>query len=225
MTIISRIGLRSFTTAVFNGLMNIHFSGLENIPSTGGCILATNHLSRLDTPLIFMAVDRVDLSGLVTHKYRYNPLFALFVKVSNSIWINRDIADYQAIRAALSHIKNGGILGIAPEGTRSRNGKLIQAKNGVALIAEKAGFPIIPVGIYGSEDTMYKLRHLQRPEIYCVFGKSFLLPLIDRNDRESSLNRNTDEIMCRIAVLLPEKYHGFYSGHPMIKELAEGLNQ
>jgi 1-acyl-sn-glycerol-3-phosphate acyltransferase len=205
--------------------MNIHFKGLENIPSAGGCIIATNHLSRLDTPLIFMAVDREDLSGLVTHKYRFNPLFALFVKVSNSIWINRDIADYQAMRAALGHLKNGGILGIAPEGTRSRNGELIQAKNGVTLIADKAGVPIIPVGIHGSEDTMFKLRHFQRPEVFCVFGKSFLLPTIDRNDRESSLNRNTDEIMCRIAVLLPEKYHGYYSGHPRIKEIAEGSDQ
>jgi 1-acyl-sn-glycerol-3-phosphate acyltransferase len=205
--------------------MNIHFSGLENVPRTGPCILATNHLSRLDTPLIFMAIDRVDLSGLVTHKYRFNPLFALFVKVSNSIWINRDIADYQAIRASLNHIKSGGILGIAPEGTRSRNGKLIQAKNGVALIAEKAGVPIIPVGIYGSEDTMFKLRHFRRPNVYLNFGKSFLLPSIDRVDREASLLRNTDEIMCRIAVMLPEKYHGFYSGHPRIKELAEGMKE
>lgn len=225
MSITSRRALRSLTTTIFNGLMNIHFNGLENIPPTGGCILATNHLSRLDTPLIFMAVDREDLSGLVTHKYRYNPLFALFVKVSNSIWINRDIADYRAIRAALSHIKNGGVLGIAPEGTRSRNGILIQAKSGIALIAEKAGVPIIPVGIYGSEDTMFKLRHFQRPNVYLNFGKSFLLPTIDRIDRESSLLHNTDEIMCRIAALLPEKYHGFYSGHPIIKELSEGLNQ
>ncbi len=225
MAIISRRALRSFTTNIFNGLMNIHFIGLENVPLTGPCILATNHLSRLDTPLIFMAIDREDLSGLVTHKYRYNPLFALFVTVSNSIWINRDIADYQAIRASLKHIKSGGILGIAPEGTRSRNGKLIQAKSGVALIAEKAGVPIIPVGIYGSEDTMFKLRHFQRPDVYVIFGKSFLLPAIDRVDREASLLRNTDEIMCRIAVLLPEKYHGFYSGHPRIKELAEGKDQ
>jgi 1-acyl-sn-glycerol-3-phosphate acyltransferase len=224
MSITSRRALRSLTTTIFNGLMNIHFSGLENIPPTGGCILATNHLSRLDTPLIFMAVEREDLSGLVTHKYRYNPLFALFVKVSNSIWINRDIADYQAIRAALAHIKSGGVLGIAPEGTRSRNGKLIQAKSGVALLAEKAGVPIIPVGIHGSEDTMFKLRHFRRPDVFAIFGKPFLLPAIDRVDREASLLRNTDEIMCRIAALLPEKYHGFYSGNPRIKELSEGIN-
>ena len=91
--------------------MHIQFSGLDNIPPTGGCILATNHLSRLDTPLILMAVERNDLSALVTDKYRNNPLFALFVDVSDSIWINRDIADYKAIRAGLDHIKSGGILG------------------------------------------------------------------------------------------------------------------
>ena len=72
---------------------------------------------------------------------------------------------------------------------------------------------------------MFKLRHFQRPDVYVNFGKSFLLPTIDRVDREASLLRNTDEIMCRIAVLLPEKYHGFYSGHPRIKEIAEGKDQ
>jgi 1-acyl-sn-glycerol-3-phosphate acyltransferase len=208
--------------SVFNGLMNIHFSGLENIPPTGGCILATNHLSRLDTPLIFMAIDRTDLSALVTDKYRSNPLFALFVEVSDSIWINREIADHKAIRAGLEHIKRGGLLGIAPEGTRSRNGELLQAKSGVALIAEKAGVPIIPVGIHGTEDTMFRLTHLQRPEIFASFGKPFILPLVDHRDRNQSVLDNTDEIMCRIASLLPPKYHGFYSGYPRILELSQG---
>jgi len=205
--------------------MNINFSGLDNVPPSGGCILATNHLSRLDTPLLFMAIERTDFSGLVTDKYRHNPLFALFVEVSDSIWINRDIADHKAIRAGLDHIKNGGLLGIAPEGTRSRNGKMLQAKSGVTLIAEKAGVPIIPVGIYGTEDTMSRLMHFQRPMIYAKFGKAFLLQPIDRSDREQSLLRNTDEIMCRIASLLPPQYHGFYSGHPRITELTQGMNQ
>jgi len=204
--------------------MHIQFSGLDNIPPTGGCILATNHLSRLDTPLILMAIDRNDLSALVTGKYRNNPLFALFVDVSDSIWINRDIADYKAIRAGLEHIKRVGILGIAPEGTRSRNGQLLEAKSGVALIAEKAGVPIVPVGIHGTEDTMSKLTHFQRPNIHVSFGKPFSLPPIDHKDRESSILRNTDEIMCRIAVLLPEKYHGYYSGHPRISELLQGMD-
>lgn len=223
MPIVTRQSLRNFVSIVFNGLMDIQFSGLDNIPPTGGCILATNHLSRLDTPLIFMAIDRKDLSALVTDKYRSNPLFALFVEVSDSIWINREIADHKAIRAGLAHIKSGGILGIAPEGTRSRNGKLLQAKSGVALIAEKAGVPILPVGIHGTESTMSKLTHLKRPEIHATFGKPFMLPPVDHRDREISVLQNTDEIMCRIASLLPPEYHGFYSGNPRILELSKGI--
>jgi len=96
--------------------------GEENIPLEGGCILATNHLSRLDTPFLFIIIKRDNLSALVTDKYRFNPLFALFVTVSDSIWINREIADFSAIRAGLQIINRGGMLGIAPEGTRSKSG-------------------------------------------------------------------------------------------------------
>ena len=53
--------------------------------------------------------------------------------------------------------------------------RLIQAKSGTSLIAEKAGVPIIPVGIHGTEDTMYRLRHFKRPEVYARFGKPFTL--------------------------------------------------
>ena len=221
---VSRKSLQSFVKSVFFGLMDIEIQGLENIPLTGGCILATNHLSRLDTPLLFMAIERDNLSALVTDKYRYNPLFALFINTTNSIWINREIADHKAIRAGLDHIKNGGLLGIAPEGTRSRNGKLLQAKSGIALIAEKAGVPIIPVGIRGTEDTMSKLFYFRRPKIHAFFGKSFMLDPIDRNNRDFSMLKNTDEIMCRIASLLPDKYHGYYSGHPRINELRQGMD-
>lgn len=195
--------------------------GLENIPSSGGCILATNHLSRIDTPFLFISVNREDLSALVADKYRFNPLFALFVKVSDSIWINREIADFQAIRAGLDKIRKGCLLGIAPEGTRSRIGELIQAKNGVALLAEKANVPILPVAISGTESAMYKIRHFQKPLIHARFGPAFQLPSVDRSNREESLTRNTDEIMCRIAAMLPEEFRGFYKAHPRTLELLD----
>lgn len=223
MPIVTRQSLRSFVRSVFIGLMDVHFIGLENVPPTGGYILATNHLSRLDTPLIFMAIDRLDLAALVTDKYRNNPLFALFVEVSESIWINRDIADLKAIRAGLAHINRGGILGIAPEGTRSHNGQMLQAKSGVALLAEKAGVPIIPVGIHGTEDSMHRITHFKRPEVYATFGIPFVLPALDHNDREQSLIKNTEEIMCRIASILPAEYHGYYASNPRINELKQGM--
>ena len=172
---ISRTNLQRFATWVFNQLTEMKVEGLENIPPTGGCILATNHLSRIDTPFLFIIVNRPDLSALVADKYRFNPLFALFVEVSDSIWINREIADFQAIRAGLARIRAGGILGIAPEGTRSRIGELIEAKSGVALLAEKANVPVLPVALYGTESAMQKIRSFQKPKIYARFGPAFTL--------------------------------------------------
>lgn len=219
--IISRTNLKRFAAWVFNSLTVIQVEGLENIPPTGGCILATNHLSRIDTPFIFILVDRPDLSALVADKYKLNPLFALFVQVSDSIWINREIADFQAIRAGLARIRAGGLLGIAPEGTRSRIGELIEAKSGVALLAEKANVPVLPVALYGTEFAMQKIRAFQKPTISAKFGPAFTLPPVDRNNRDEGLARNTEEIMCRIAAMLPEGYRGFYRDHPRLKELLE----
>jgi 1-acyl-sn-glycerol-3-phosphate acyltransferase len=193
--------------------------GTRFIPPTGGCILTTNHLSRIDTPFLFIIVNRDDLSALVADKYKFNPLFALFVKVSNSIWINREVADFQAMRAGMQHIRSGGLLGIAPEGTRSRVGHLIQAKSGAALLAEKANVPILPVALWGTDTAMAQIRAFKRPVIHARFGPTFNLPPVDRADREASLTRNTDEIMCRIAAMLPESFRGFYKDHPRTLEL------
>lgn len=221
MTGFDRKKLRSLVSSIFNSLMEISFIGLQNIPETGGYILTTNHMSRLDTPLLFMGIGRTDLSALVTDKYRNNPLFALFVDISESIWINRDIADYKAIRLGLDHIRKGGILGIAPEGTRSRDGSLLPAKSGAVLLAARAGVPVIPVGISGTEDCMKKIRRFQKPVVSAIIGKPYNLPGLDKEHREETLAKNTDEIMCRIAALLPEKYHGFYTSHPRITAILQ----
>lgn len=220
---VSREQLKRFATSVFELCTNMHVEGVENIPPSGGCVLATNHLSRIDTPFLFVIVNRNDLCALVADKYRFNPLFALFINVTNSIWINREIADFQAIRAGLNRIKEGGLLGIAPEGTRSQVGELIEAKNGVAMLAEKANVPILPVALYGTESAMKKIRHFQKADIYARFGPAFTLPSVGRENREALLNKNTDEIMCRIAAMLPEQYRGFYREHPRTKELLETI--
>ena len=114
---------------------------------------------------------------------------------------------------------NGGMLGIAPEGTRSRTGALIQAKTGTAYLADKAGVPVVPAAIYGSESAMRQLFHLHRPAIHIEFGKPFTLEPVSRSNRDADLQRNTDEIMCRIAAMLPQRYWGVYAGHPRLIEL------
>ncbi len=213
--------LRSILRSIIYALTRPEVEGAANVPLQGGCILATNHMSRVDVPLLFVVTPRPDLIALVADSYKTNPLFAFMVRVNGSIWIDRDKADFTAVRQAMDYVRKGGILGIAPEGTRSRVGSLIQARTGVAMIADKARLPVVPVAIQGTEDCVTRALLLRHPRLKISFGPPITLPPIDREDREASLQRNTDEIMCRIAVMLAPRYHGYYAGHPRLKELLE----
>jgi 1-acyl-sn-glycerol-3-phosphate acyltransferase len=204
---------------LFHLLTRLEVRGLENIPVQGGFILCSNHLGIIDAPLVFAVVDRQDATALVANKYRHNLFLRPLINAVKGIWLNREEADAHALRAARHHLQQGGVLGIAPEGTRSKTGTIMQPKTGVAYLADKAGVPIIPMAIAGTEVAGRELRGLHRPRITVIIGQPFSLPPLGRENREAALQRNTDEIMCRIAALLPPKYWGVYAEHPRLKEL------
>jgi 1-acyl-sn-glycerol-3-phosphate acyltransferase len=214
--------LRSVVRFLFKNLSHLEVIGLENLPSDEGYLLAVNHLGRLDAPLVFSLIERERLSALVADKYQSSPFFRWIVNQVNGIWINRDEADIRALKAARDYLKAGGVLGIAPEGTRSQTGELQEAKTGVAFLADRANVPVIPVGISGTQKALSELLHLRRPEIRIVFGEPLKLQPIDRRKRAADLQRNSDEIMCRIAALLPSEYRGVYQNHPRLQELLAG---
>jgi 1-acyl-sn-glycerol-3-phosphate acyltransferase len=113
----------------------------------------------------------------------------------------------------------GNVFGMTPEGTRSKTGALIKAKTGVAYLADRAEVPIVPVAITGTELIMHNLRRLRRPHVTVRVGEIIQLPRIQTNERSADLRRHTDEIMCRIAAMLPPGYRGFYADHPRLKAL------
>jgi 1-acyl-sn-glycerol-3-phosphate acyltransferase len=82
----------------------------------------------------------------------------------------------------------------------------------------------VPVAISGTEDRLFfgNLKHLRRTSIKIVAGKSFMLPPFPKENRDEVLQKYTDEIMCRIAVMLPERNRGYYSEHPRLRELLNG---
>ncbi len=211
--------IRSIIRLLFKLLSRLDVQGLENIPPTGPGILAANHLGRLDSPLIFSLVDRTDITSLVADKYQNNLLVRPLVNAVHGIWINREQADFRALHLALDYIQRGGLLGIAPEGTRSRTGALMPAKTGVAYLAGRAGGFVVPTGIWGSEIAIAQLCHLRRPLIHIRFGQPFNLPPLERGDRSANLLKNTDEIMCQIAALLPPAYRGVYAEHPKLEKI------
>ena len=195
------------------------FAGEEHVPADGGIIITTNHLSIVDTPILFLNPARPDITALVARKYQESGAFGVIGNMAGVVWMSRDKADFTAFRDAKDLLRNGRALGVAPEGTRSRTGGLIEGLPGAALLAVKMNVPIVPVAITGSEDTFSRIKRGKRGRIHVQFGKPYKLPPIDRQNREDQLKRSTDEIMCRIAALMPEKYHGVYSNHPRIKEI------
>lgn len=183
----------------------------ENIPASGPVILATNHMSHIDTPVLFVNPTRPDITALVTTKYKENWFVRLFTDIAEGIWIDRDIADFTAIRKASDVLALGWVLGIAPEGTRSKSGRLQEGKPGTIMLALKSGAPVVPVALTGTEDALKKLSHLRRPHITVTFGEPFTLPEFAPRHRSEELHRWTDILMRKIAAMLPEKYRGVYS--------------
>jgi len=210
--------LRIFFICFFRLLTRLTVTGIKNIPLEGGCILTNNHLGIADGPLIFSLIRRNDATGLVAKKHQNNPPIRWIVNTAQGIWIDRTRTDFQALKDAHAFLRNGGLLGISPEGTRSKTGSLIEPKPGVSYLAAKLDVPIIPMAITGTENTK-AIFLLRRPKVSVTIGEPFRLSPLDRKNREDSLKRNTDEIMCRIAAMLPYEYRGVYADHARLRYL------
>jgi 1-acyl-sn-glycerol-3-phosphate acyltransferase len=214
--------LRRILFFLFRLFSRIEISGIENIPKTGGVLIASNHLGILDGPLIYAVLPRADCTALAADKYHRNPFSRWLLNTARVIWLDRDNPDPQTFKTAIQRLREGWVLGIAPEGTRSKTGALIAAKPGVAYLAAKAGVPTLVMAVTGTEDAGKAILRLRKPRFRVVFGEIFDLPPLDRHDRDAALQRNADEMMCRIAALLPEKYRGVYADHPRLAEILRG---
>lgn len=194
---------------------------VENVPSGGHFIMAANHMGLVDALIPFYALQHSNLFLMVGEKWQKIPIMRWLGDRLDFVFIDRYNPDLKTLRLVMERMKRGDVLVITPEGTRSKVGHMIEGKPGVSYLAAKAGYPIVPVGVYGSSDEIVfgLLRRLRRPAITVVAGKPFRLPPLPKDGRDEALQAYTDEIMCRIAALLPEQYRGFYADHPRLKEL------
>jgi len=201
-------------------IADIEVHDMEKLPA-GNFIAAANHLGRLDTAVLLCIIDREDIIMPVAEKYKNHPLFGAIGRAVNAIWLNRFEADYPALREILARMQNGGMLVIAPEGTRSKTEALQEGRMGVAFLASKSGYPVLPVALTGTEDRriMENIKHFRRSKITVRAGDLFHIQIPKGKGREQAMREATDEIMCRIAALLPEKYRGVYTDQPRLKEL------
>ncbi len=214
--------IRFIVRLMFHIIARVELVGWENAPTSKGFVIASNHIGRLDAFLVYYALDRPDIIMLVAEKYKDHAFSRWMASLVDGIFIDRFNPDVRALREAMKRMQSGGVLAVAPEGTRSKSGALIQARPGGIYLAWKAGVPILPVAVTGTRDALVvdRLKHFKRLDIKATVGTAFTLPQEARGkDREALLQEYTDEVMCRIAALLPEEMRGVYAGHPRIKEL------
>jgi 1-acyl-sn-glycerol-3-phosphate acyltransferase len=219
--------IRWLVRLLFNIIARVDVKGYEYLPKEGSFVIATNHLGIVDAPIAFYALDRWDMFVLIAEKWEKVALFRWLGKYFNFIFIDRYNPDIKNLRKVISLMEKDNILVIAPEGTRSRVGSLIEAKPGVSYLATKLNRPIVPVAITGTEDNALfgNLKKLRRAHITLTAGPAFTLPALPRENRDQVLKQYTDEIMSHIAALLPEKYRGVYAEYPRVKELLQRNTQ
>ena len=139
-----------FVVGVFLGVLTgWKVAGRENVPRSGGLIVASNHVSFWDPPLVGSALPR-ELSFLAKEELFRPPLFGAVIQAYNAIPIRRGVADLSGMARAIEYLRQGRALLMFPEGSRMRDGALHPARPGVGMLAVNADVPILPVFVGGS---------------------------------------------------------------------------
>lgn len=144
--------LRPIGNKIANFLFDVNFIGTENIPAEGGFIIASNHVKALDPMFIALGVKERQIHFMGKKELFEKPIIRDILKKANGFPIVRGGADKEALDYAERVVKEGHILGIFPEGTRSKDYKPQRAKSGVGLIAKNAKADVLPVAIYNCDD-------------------------------------------------------------------------
>lgn len=208
--------------AILRIIARVTVYGMEYLPAnTDTFVVATNHIGRLDPAFVYYLLDRRDIIMLVAEKYKEHTWSRWLAQAVDGIFVDRYNADLAAMREVLRRIEKGGVAVLAPEGTRSPTGAMIQGWDGASYIAAKAEVPILPVSVSGSSDkeVVERLKHFKRLQVTIRVGSPFRLPALRNKSRDKQLAAYTEEIMCRIAAELPESQWGVYADHPRLKEL------
>ncbi len=199
---------------VFHLLCKVKIVGIENVPPKGPYLLALNHISLFDPPLV-LAFWPYPPEALGASDLANRPGISTLMRAYEGIPVHRGQYDRKVIETALRVLAAGNGLLIAPEGGRSHDIGMRQANPGIAYLVEKTGVPIVPVGAVGTTDDMLKRAlRLERPHVEMRVGEPFYLPPIEGvgKERREARQHNADTVMLEIAKLLPEEYHGYYAG-------------
>ena len=211
--VLKRRLLRFVFRPIMRLLFRIRIEGWENIPKGSAYILAANHISLFEPPLLLGFWPELP-EVIAGHDVWERPGQNVMVKLYGAIPVRRGEYDRQVIESMLAVLSAGKPMMIYPEGGRSHQLGMRRAMPGVAYLVDRAQAVVLPVAVIGTHDDLLKEAFkMKRPEIIIRIGKPFQLPPITARGeaRREARQKNADEVMLRIAALMPEEYHGVYT--------------
>lgn len=171
----------------FRLLGGIHAIGLENVPKSGGVILAPNHVSYADPPAAGCCIDR-QVHFMAKEELFRVPLLRGWMYRVGTFPVRRGTADRKALRKAVELLNEGRIVCIFPEGTRSKDGRLKEAELGIGLIALKSRAPVVPVAILGTDRIFAGGRKIpRRSRITVIYGQPLTFDDLTDESRASTV--------------------------------------
>jgi cytidylate kinase len=196
---------------LFHILCRVEILGKENVPQSGGYLICGNHLSIVDPPLVVAFWPRApEAAGAVDVLDR--PFQGQLMRWYGSLVVHRGEADRVLLDEMVRRLRAGLPVMMDPEGRRSHVAGMQEAHAGPAYVAARAGVPVVPFGVTGSETAIASWKRLRRGSLRMVIGKPITLPPVELRSptRREALRANTNRIMHAVAALLPEEYRGVY---------------
>jgi 1-acyl-sn-glycerol-3-phosphate acyltransferase len=199
--------LRFFFTLFFK----IDAQGLERTPMTGALLAGGNHTRLWEGPLILAVLPRQPLSALAKAEYKGTLIGKFVLEPIDVIYVNRGEVDRSALKEMIKRLKAGYAIGIAPEGTRSKDSKMTQGKEGTAYLLLQTNAQFLPLAIWGHENFPASLKKLRRCPVHVRVGQPFRLENDPNLSRQENMERGTEKLMTAIARMLPPEYRGYYA--------------
>ena len=202
----------TYAAKIIMGIVcRIEAKEIKKVPAYGPLILYTNHTGSIEAPIFYSELAPRPVTALAKVESWDNWLLRLVFTAWNIIPIRRGESDMDAMRAALGALEKNNILGISPEGTRSKTGALIKAKPGIVMLAIHSKAPVQVAAHWGGENFTENIKHLKRTDFQIRVGPVFHLDARGERVTKEIRQQMADEMMYQLAKLLPAEYRGEYA--------------
>jgi 1-acyl-sn-glycerol-3-phosphate acyltransferase len=203
---------------VAQSIARVKVSGLEGLPQEGPLIIAANHASNVDPPLIggWLGPALGRRPTFLAKEALFQGPVGVLIKSLGAEPVKAGGNDIAAYRTAKGILDQGGVVAILPEGTRSFDGVLGDPKPGVSMLATRTGTPVLPVGLSGTDDLIAREQTLPNigARVIMRVGRPFTLTLAPEMDRRAALEAADAELMRRIAALVEPRHRGKWEPWP-----------